>query len=125
MFIYTVVYFSFRSVDTYPVLSSTRATRLASLMLVESPTRYNILVATDTITIIDTDMLHASALFSRKLHFFLFALIQKHIGYRVCATYRPATRFSTLFSDIPTTLNARLPGQTPEFHIYRKLHDWC
>jgi len=69
MFIYNVVYFSFRSVKMYPALSSTRATSLASLMLIQAP-HDNFLVATDTMTIIDTDILHASALFSWKLHYF-------------------------------------------------------
>lgn len=90
MFIYNVVYFSFRSVKMYPVLSSTLATRLASLMLIQAP-RDNFLVATDTMTIIDTDMLHASALCSWKLHYFslctdtetdrLLCVCQKQTGY--------------------------------------------
>ena len=53
----------------YPVLSSTRATRLASLMGIQAPMTL-FLVATDTMTIIDTDILHASALCSWKLYYF-------------------------------------------------------
>lgn len=52
-----------------PVLSSTRATRLASLMSIQAP-HDNFLVAIDTMTIIDTDILHASALCSWKLYYF-------------------------------------------------------
>jgi len=69
VYIYNAVYFSFRSVHTYPVLSSTLATRLASLMLIQAP-HDNFLVATDTMTVIDKDIQHASALCSWKLHYF-------------------------------------------------------
>jgi hypothetical protein len=161
MFIYNVVYFSFRSVTIYPVLSSTRATRLASLMLIQAPHDKSVVV-TDTMTITDTDMLHALALCSWKLHYFFLCtdtdtdrlpcvcqiqtgycvsarhtvaclclpdtdrqlcVCQTQTGYCVSARYRQATRFSNLFSDIPATLNVFLLGQSPEFHIYRKLHN--
>jgi len=73
VYIYNAVYFSFRNVQTYPVLSSTRATRLASLMLIQAPPprpHDNFLVATDSMTVIDKDILQASALCSCKLHYF-------------------------------------------------------
>lgn len=134
--------------------SSTRTTRLASLMLVEAP-QENFLAATDTIAIIHTDILHVSALFSRKLPYFslctdrethrLLGLCQIQTGYTLqhfvlgnylifpfaldTETHRLPSLCQILTASAlcsrPTNLNALLPGQIPEFYIYRKLHDWC